>query len=73
VAHVVVEVEAGVVHPERPSHLEAGEGELLPVARHPVQARLDLLGELLPRGRRPVEDHQGADVHVRRLTLLVEK
>ena len=72
-AHVVVEVEARIVDPERPPHLEAREGELLAVARHQVEPRLDVVGELLARGRRALEDHQRADVHVRRLPLLVKE
>ena len=42
VAHVVLEVEARVVDPERPAGLERREGELLAVARDEVQARADV-------------------------------
>ena len=49
VAHVVVDVELRVVDPERPPHLEAREGELLAVARHEVQPRLDVRDEVLAR------------------------
>ena len=73
VAHVVVEVEARVVDPERPAHLEAREGELLAVARHERQPRLDVRAELVARRRRSLEDHERADVHVRGLLLLVEE
>ena len=50
VAHVVVEVEGRVVHPERPPGLERREGELLAVARHEPQARLEVSAEVR-RGR----------------------
>src|SRR4051812_48595770 len=51
-AHVVLEVERRVVDPQRPSHLEAREGELLAVARHAAQPRGDVLEEVLTPGRR---------------------
>ena len=56
-ADVEVEVEARVVHPD--GVLEARDPvELLAVARHQVQARLDVRREVLVRRRRPVEDHE---------------
>jgi hypothetical protein len=73
VAHVVVDVEARVVDPHRPAHLEARNREPLPVARHEVQALLDVLHQLEVIHRRPVEDHHAADVHVRCVLLLREK
>ena len=53
--------------------LQRREGELLPVARHEVQPRLDVLEELVVDRRRALEDEHGADVHVRRLVLLGEE
>jgi hypothetical protein len=64
VAHVIVDVEARVVDPERPPHLEPRERQLLAIAGDQMQARLDVLGELLARGRRALEDHDRAHVHV---------
>ena len=45
VAHVVVEVEARVVDPERPAHLERREGQLLAVARHAARSRDSMCAE----------------------------
>ena len=42
VAHVVLEVEARVVDPDRPAGLQRRERELVPVARHEVQPRPDV-------------------------------
>src|SRR5205823_2631794 len=55
-AHVVLEVEVRVVDPERAARLERGERELLAVARHQVEPRLEVLEELLEAGRRRLED-----------------
>ena len=73
VAHVVVEVEVGVVGPERAAGLEARPDEALAVARHEVQARLDVRLEEAELGRRALEDHHAADVHVRAGALLDEE
>ena len=70
VAHVVLEVEAGVVDPQRAAGLDGREGELLAEARHEVQARAHVVGEPLVGGRRALEDHHRADVHVGRRALL---
>ena len=73
VAHVVVEVEVGVVDPERPSGLEPRKRQLLAVAGHATEPRGQVVLELLASRRRPVEDDEGAHVHVRRLLLLSEE
>jgi hypothetical protein len=73
VANVVVEIEARIVDLERTSHLEPREGELLPVARHEVEPRLQMGAELFTRRRWPVERHERADVHVGRALLLVQE
>ena len=52
-AHVVVEVEVGVVDPDRAALVEGHEAQLLAEARHQVQARGDVVAELLVAGRRP--------------------
>ena len=73
VAHVVLEVEARVVDPQRPAGLQRREGELLPVARDEVQPAADVRREVRVGGRRALEDRQRADVHVRRVALLREE
>ena len=65
VAQVVLEVEARVVDPQRPAGLERRHRELLPVARDEVQPAADVVGEVREGRRRALEDHHGADVHVR--------
>ncbi len=73
VTHVVGEVEAWVVDPQGPSHLEPRVRELLAVARYEVQARLDVGAQVLVGRRRALEGHHRPDVHVRAALLLVEK
>jgi hypothetical protein len=70
---VVVQVEAGVVDPERAPHLEAREGEPLAITRHEPEARVEVGDEVLARRGRPLEGGERADMHVRGLFLLVEK
>ena len=70
VADVVLEVEARVVDPHRPARLDRRERELLAVARDEVQPPADLVDEVDVAGRRTLEDHHRADVHVRRRPLL---
>ena len=72
-AHVVLEVEARVVDPDRPAGLERREAQPLAVARHEVQAPADDVEEVAERRRRALEDRQRADVHVRRGALLREE
>ena len=70
---MVLEVQPRIVDPHRPPGLQRREGQLLPEARHEVQARLDVLDELVVARRRALEDEHRADVHVRAVALLVEK
>ena len=70
VAHVVLDVEGRVVDPEGPAGLGGRVGQLLAKARHEVQPALDVLEEVLVAGRRPLEDHDRADVHVARGALV---
>jgi hypothetical protein len=64
-ADVVGEVERRVVDPQRPAGLERRRRELLAVARHEVQPRLDVREEVVQRGRLALEQRERADVHVR--------
>ena len=70
VPHVVVEVEARVVDPQR-LPLERGPQQPLPVARDEVQARVDGVADRVdvdaavgPPERAGVEERDAADVHV---------
>ena len=45
-ADVVLEVEVGIVDPQRPARLERRRGQLLPVARHQVQPAADVVEEV---------------------------
>ena len=71
--HVVLEVEARIVDPQRAAGLQRRRGQLLPVTRHQMQPTAHVVEVVVERGRRPVEDQHGADVHVRRLTLLMQE
>jgi hypothetical protein len=73
VPDVVLDVHPWVVHPQRLAGAERRERELLPVARDKVQARFDVLHELVVARRRPLEHADPADVHVRGLLLLGEE
>ena len=70
VLHVVPRVEVRIVDPHRAALAERDEREPLAVARHEVQARLDVRDQLVVRRRRPVEHHARGDVHVRRGVVL---
>ena len=59
-------------HSGRPG-LERRERELLPVARHEVQPRAHVARKSVERGRRALEQHDAADVHVRVRPLLREE
>ena len=72
-ADVVLGVEVGVVDPYGPALAQRHGGELLPVARHEVQAILDRLDELAVRRRVAVEGHDGRHVHVRAAGLEVQE
>ena len=73
VPHVVAEVEVRVVDPDRPALVERDPCELLPVARHEVQALVQRGLHVLVRGRFALEDHDRGDVHVRLAGLDVEE
>ena len=64
VAHVVGEVEVGVVDPERSSRLHRRERQLLAESRYEVQAAAHVVEEVVVARRRALEDQDGADVHV---------
>jgi hypothetical protein len=70
---VVIEVEVGVVDPDRPALAEGDEAQLLAEARNQVQALGDVVAEF-PVGRRfAPEDADGGDVHVGAGALQVEE
>ena len=72
-ADVVADVEGRVIDPKRTTGLAGWECELLSVARNELQARLNLFGELLERGRFSLNDNHRPDVHVRVRSLLREE
>ena len=63
-AHVVLEVEVGVVDPHRPALAERHEAQLLAEARHQREPPLDVLEQLLVRRGLALEDRHAGDVHV---------
>ena len=73
VAHVVLEVEVGVVGPQRAARVGGREHEPLAVARHHVQAAADRVEEVVVARDRPLGDDERADVHVRHGSLLVQE
>ena len=73
VADVVAEVELRIVDPLRPALSERDRAQLLAEAGDQVQARLDVLTELVVGRRRALEQGRRGDVHVRRAVLEVEK
>ena len=73
VAQVVVDVEVGVVDPDRLAHAQGHEAHLLAVARGQVQLALDHRPQLLERRRRSLEDADAADVHRGHVVLDVEE
>jgi hypothetical protein len=70
---VIAKVQVRVVDPLRAALPERDVGELLPVARHQMQALLDVLDELVVVGRAATEQHCSGDVHVRRAVLEVKE
>ena len=72
-AHVVVEVEVGVVDPDRAALLEGHLAQLLAEAGDEVQARLDVVAELAVGGSGALEDDRRGDVHVGPRPLHVEE
>ncbi len=73
VAHMEGQTELWIVDPHRPSLSERNRREPLAVARHQVQPRLDRRHQIRIRGRWAGEDRAGADVHMRRLALELQK
>ena len=73
VADVVGEVEVGIVDPEGPPGLDGRKGQLLAEAGDEVQPAVDVREEVLVVRRRPLEDQDGADVHVRARGLVREE
>ena len=63
-AHVVVDVEVGVIDPEGTAELQRRHREPLAQARQQVQAAADAGEELLVAGRLALADQHGADRHV---------
>ena len=72
-AHVVAQVQMGIVDPARPALAERHEGEPLAVARHEPETALEGLEQLVVGGRRPLEDHHRRHVHVRGGVLEVQE
>ncbi len=72
-AHVVVEIEVGVVDPDRPALAEGDEAQLLAEAGDEVEAGADVLAELVLAGRRSLEDRGRGDVHVGAVSLHVQE
>ena len=72
-ADVVVEVEVGVVDPDRPPLGEGDEAQFLAESRHQVQARGDVIAEFLVARRLAAEDRGRGDVHMGAGALQVEE
>ena len=72
-AHVVAQVQVGVVDPPRPALAERHERQALAVARHQPEAALDGLEQLVVGRRRPFEDHHAGHVHVGGAVLQMEE
>jgi hypothetical protein len=64
-AHVVPEVEVGVVDPDRPPLAERHEAQLLAEARHQREPSLDVPEQLVIRRGLAREDRHAGNVHVR--------
>jgi hypothetical protein len=73
VAYVVVEVQVGVVHPDRPALAVWDEPQLLAEAWDEVEARADVISKLRVLGWGALEQGGGGDVHVRAVLFEVEK
>ena len=73
VADVEVDVEVRIIHPHRAALVERDEGQALAVARHQVQPGHDLRDELVVGGGFAVEHHAAGHMHVRGVTLQVQK
>ena len=73
VAHVVADLEVGIVDPHRAALAERHERQPLAVAGHEVQSRLDRLDQLVIRRGGAVEHRAARHVHVRRVALEMQK
>ena len=73
VAHVVADVEVGVVDPHRPPLPEGHEGQALAVAGDEVQPALDRGDRVVVGGRVALEHEDRGDVHVRAARLEVQE
>ncbi len=70
---MVFEVEVRVVDPDRAPRLQRGRGQLLAIARDEMETAANVI-EIVGESRRwPLEQQHGADMHVRRRSLLVQK
>ena len=73
VAHVVLEVEVGVVDPHRTAEVHGDEAHSLAVARHERQLACEELHEAVIGRGWSFEDRARADVHVGDAVLEVEE
>ena len=73
VAHVVAQLEVGIVDPHRAALAERNERQPLPVAGDEVQSRLDRLEQLVVGGGCAGEHRDARDVHVRGIALQMQK
>ncbi len=73
VAHVVLDVEVRVVHPDRAAQLEGDELHHLAVARHQGELGVDHGDDVGEGRRRALEDGDRGDVHVADVVLDVEE
>ena len=72
-AHVVFEVEVGIVDPQRSAAASGRECELLAVAGQQMQTPAHVVEHVGERRRWPLEQQHAADVHVRARALLVQE
>ena len=72
-ANVELDVEVGIVDPQRVAGLQRRLGKFLAIARNQVQAAADVVEEVLERRRRTLESEDATDVHVGGWALLVEE
>src|SRR5580704_16272838 len=72
-AHVVVDVEVGIVDPDRPAQVEWYEPDDLPVARNQGELLTDHLHDVCEIGRWSLEDRHRCDVHVADIVLEMQE
>jgi hypothetical protein len=73
VANVVLEIEVGIVDPQRSPGVERRRRQLLPVPGHQVQTAANVVEYVGELWRRPLEQEHRADVHVRLRSLLMKE